>query len=370
MKILQLGKFYPIRGGVEKVMWDLTKGISSRGIDCDMLCATLDEEKTIDFGEHGHVFCVKALAKKAATMLSPAMVARLRRIAGDYDIIHVHHPDPMACLALMLSGYKGKVVLHWHSDILSQKVLLAFYEPLQRWLIRRADLIVGTTPVYVQNAPALKDVQHKVTYLPIGVEDVSKTPSCTPDLLEKLQGKKIVFSLGRLVPYKGYTYLVDAASYLNDSYHVVIGGDGPLREILEKQIVDSGLGDKVTLLGRVSDEELPAWYQSCSLFCLSSIWKTEAFAIVQVEAMSCAKPVVATSIPDSGVSWVNAHGVSGLNVPPEDPHALANAIMDICEEKTRYDDFCVNARARFETVFGFDRMIDGCIGLYQSILSK
>ncbi|MCI7619132.1 MAG: glycosyl transferase family 1, partial [Firmicutes bacterium] len=39
MRILQLGKFYPVRGGVEKVMYDLTKGISSLGIRCDMMCA-------------------------------------------------------------------------------------------------------------------------------------------------------------------------------------------------------------------------------------------------------------------------------------------------------------------------------------------
>lgn len=370
MKILQLGKFYPIRGGVEKVMWDLTKGISSRGIDCDMLCATLDGEQTISLSEHGRVFCVKAWAKKAATMLAPSMVSTLRRIAGDYDIIHIHHPDPMACLALMMSGYKGKVVLHWHSDILSQKLLLTFYEPLQRWLIKRADLIVGTTPVYVKNAPALKGVQHKVAYLPIGVDDVSTLSSKRPAALDGLSGKKIVFSLGRLVPYKGYSYLVDAAALLGDDYHVVIGGDGPLREELERQILEKSLQDKVTLLGRVSDEELPAWYQGCSLFCLSSIWKTEAFAIVQVEAMSCSKPVVATNIQDSGVSWVNAHGYSGLNVPPESPEALADAIRSICEDEEVYASFCTRARARYEEVFRYDGMIEGCLRLYRDILSK
>ena len=45
-------------------------------------------------------------------MLSPAMIFRLRKINKEYDIIHIHHPDPMACLALFLSGYKGPVVLH------------------------------------------------------------------------------------------------------------------------------------------------------------------------------------------------------------------------------------------------------------------
>jgi hypothetical protein len=75
--------------------------------------------------------------------------------AHEYDIIHVHHPDPMAALALFCSGYKGRVVLHWHSDILKQKVLLKFYMPLQRWLLKRAEVLVGTTPIYVKESPLL-----------------------------------------------------------------------------------------------------------------------------------------------------------------------------------------------------------------------
>ena len=112
MKVLQLGKFYPIRGGVEKVMWDLTSGLSARGIDCDMLCAELEKDEIIHLNEHGRVICVKAWMKKAATMIAPKMVSWLRKHKDEYDIIHVHHPDPMACLALRLSGYKGRVILH------------------------------------------------------------------------------------------------------------------------------------------------------------------------------------------------------------------------------------------------------------------
>lgn len=366
MRVLQLGKFYPIRGGVEKVMWDLTRGLSERGVDCDMLCATLDAPQTITLNDHGRVMCVKALAKKAATMLSPAMVTTLRRICGVYDIIHVHHPDPMACLALRLSGYKGKVVLHWHSDILSQKVLLMLYRPLQKWLIRRADVIVGTTPVYVEESPELRDVQQKVTYLPIGVDDMMLQEAAPEAIGARFPWKKIVFSLGRLVPYKGYTYLVQAAKYLDDGYQVVIGGGGPLREQLQKEIDELDLHDRVTLLGRVADEDLASWFRACSVFCLSSIWKTEAFAIVQVEAMSCGKPVVATRIPESGVSWVNRDGYSGINVAPEDPRALSDAIRAICDGDD-YVTFSANARARFESVFTFERMIDNCKKIYDSI---
>ena len=148
MRILQLGKFYPIKGGVEKVEYDLTTGLTEHGVDCNMLCATVkgkgNSEKR---GRHGRVIFCQTWKEIAGTMIAPSMITTLRRICRKYDIIHVHHPDPMACMALFFSGYKGKVVLHWHSDIVRQKELLTLYRPFQKWLIRRADLRVGTTPI-------------------------------------------------------------------------------------------------------------------------------------------------------------------------------------------------------------------------------
>lgn len=158
-RVLQLGKFYPICGGVEKVAYDLMSGLSEQNVYCDMMCAaTNGESRTISVNEHAKVICCHTLAKVAATMISPAMIFALKKVQDQYDIIHVHHPDPMACLALLLSGYKGKVVLHWHSDIQKQRILLRLYSPLQKWLIRRADKIVGTSPVYLSESPFLRKV--------------------------------------------------------------------------------------------------------------------------------------------------------------------------------------------------------------------
>ncbi len=151
LKILQLGKFHPIRGGVEKVMLDLTTGLSARGISCDMLCAATRGSYTIRLNDRARIIAVRSLANVKATMMSPAMIVRLRRICRQYDIIHIHHPDPMAALALRLSGFKGKVVLHWHSDILRQRQLLRLIKPLQTWLLKRADVIVTTSPPISNN---------------------------------------------------------------------------------------------------------------------------------------------------------------------------------------------------------------------------
>ena len=372
MKILQIGKFYPIIGGVEKVMFDLTCGLADHGVECDMLCANNDttEKKLIikEITKQNRIIICPTKIKMFATMLSPAMIKELKRRCNAYDIIHVHHPDPMAALALYMSGYKGKVVLHWHSDILKQAQLLKLYRPLQNWLIKRACRIVGTTPVYIKESPDLASVQEKCTYLPIGIDDVPYNKDAADKLRNQYAGKKIIFSLGRLVGYKGYEYLIDAAKNLGDDYIVLIGGAGPLKEKLQAQIEASNLSDKVKLLGRVSDEDLPNYYYATDLYCLSSTMKTEAFAIVQVEAMSSGKPVVSTRIPGSGVPWVNAHEESGLTVEICNAKALSDAFKTILEDDALYQKLAHGARKRFETLFRKEVMITKCLEIYKRLV--
>lgn len=393
MKVLQLGKFYPIRGGVEKVMWDLTRGLGERGVVCDMLCAYLpgdhiDHKDELFYDAAGRdsycedsvilrlnpcsrVVCVPAKKKLAGTMICPEMIKTLKKMlreaekeGGPYDVVHVHHPDPMAALALFCSGFRGRVVLHWHSDILKQRGLLKLFLPLQSWLIRRADKVVGTTPVYVAESPYLKHVQKKVSYIPIGIEPMTPSEKGVSHIRAHFEGKKLAFSLGRLVSYKGYGYLIEAAQYLPDDYVVVIGGQGPMMEELQDRIDELGLDKKVRLLGWVQDVDSADWYGAADVFVLPSIMKTEAFAIVQIEAMSCGTPVVATRIPGSGVSWVNRQGVSGLNVPIMDSKALAEAIVKVCDSK---DTFGPAAKVYFDENFTYKSMIDRCVDLYASL---
>lgn len=370
MKILQLGKFYPLQGGVEVVMHKLAVGLSGRGIHCDLFYASRDGDTSdIVLNDYCRIFRSKTLLEAKATMISPQMVWKLRRIHQDYDIIHIHHPDPMAALALYHSGFRGKVVLHWHADIIRQNQLLRYYKPLQSWLIRRADLIVGTSPVYIRESDALKKVQTKTTYVPIGV-----TPSDTqyvapmPAMLERFHGKTIIFTLGRLVLYKGFEYLVEAARHLPDDYVVLIGGSGNQRAALEAKIKSEGVSDKVYLLGFIPQQELTAYFKACRLFCLSSIDKREAFAIVQIEAMAFGKPIVSTNIPGSGVPWVNKDGVSGRTVEPCDSRALADAIIDVCNDEARYQQYCRQARERYEQHFRYETMIDRMEALYRRLV--
>lgn len=370
MRVLQLGKFYPILGGVEKVIYKLTTGISKHGINCDMLCTCADGNKLISLNPISNILCCGSRINLASTTFSISLIYKLQKICNSYDIIHIHHPDPMAALALLLSRYKGKVVLHWHSDILKQKRLLLLYKPIQNWLIKRACIIVGTSPVYVKKSPFLQNVQNKITYIPIGINQISPIPSEVNKIKELYSNKKIILSIGRLVEYKGYEHLIDSAKFLPDDYLILIAGDGPLRGALKSQIKEKHLDNKVKLLGYISNSDKYALYGACKVFCMSSVLKTEAFGIVQIEAMSCKRPVVATNIPESGVPWVNYHGISGLNVEPGEPEKLAKAFTTICEDDTLYERLSNQAFARYKQLFQKEDMIKKCITLYKYILSQ
>lgn len=359
-------------------MWDLTEGLSAAGVTCDMLCAQLrgdgpdDRDKALyqgdgifRFNAYGRVICVPAWTKKAATMIAPAMIGWVRRHAAEYDIIHIHHPDPMAALALRLSGYKGKVVLHWHSDIVSQRFFLSLYKPLQTWLIRRADRILGTTPVYIASSPYLKDVQEKCGYVPIGIAPIQYDAAHVEAIRARHSGKTLLFSLGRLVPYKGFSYLIDAMSLLPERFHLILGGKGPLKDALETQILEKNLQHRVNLLtGYISDETVYALFGAADIFVLPSVMKTEAFGIVQIEAMSCGTPVVATRIPESGVSWVNEEGVSGLNAEPADARSLSDAILAV---EARKESYAEGAARRFRECFSKEIIINKIISEYENL---
>lgn len=427
MRILHIGKFYPVAGGVEKVMYDLVSGLSARGVDCDMLCADADckGRREVRLNAHGRILVCRTLTKIAGTMLSPEMLFRTRQLLKSradggkpYDVVHIHHPDPMAALSLLLSGWRGPVVLHWHSDIVRQNLLLKLYKPLQNWLIRRSDVIVGTSPVYLRESPHLREVLgaevmdristgggkylivnefqlsprrrsfcfqnsgchiaeagrkvKKLAVLPIGVHRIIPSPEKVAELRSRFNDKKIVFSLGRMVPYKGFRYLVEAASLLPEDYVVAIGGSGPLRPDLESLAASKGLladggksqDAKVVFLGRVADKDLPQWYGAADVFCLSSVQKSEAFAIVQIEAMSCGTPVVSCNIPESGVPWVNRDGDSGIVVPVRDAKALADAIIAVTKDEEVRKQFSERALQRWQDLFEYEDMVGNCLELY------
>jgi rhamnosyl/mannosyltransferase len=148
---------------------------------------------------------------------------------------------------------------------------------------------------------------------------------------------------------------------------LLIAGDGPLREAMERQIERGHLGDRVVLLGMKSPAQLTPLYQACQVFVLASTEPSEAFGIVQLEAMAAGKPVVNTML-DSGVPFVSRHGESGLTVAPRDSHALAAAINRMLEDPVLRQGYGQAGRRRVQRDFSVKRMTSDTLELYGEVL--
>ncbi|MBQ6505590.1 MAG: glycosyltransferase [Flexilinea sp.] len=151
------------------------------------------------------------------------------------------------------------------------------------------------------------------------------------EIRQENAGKIICFAVGRHVPYKGYEYLIKASKYLDDRFRIFIGGTGPLTDDLKAQAAGD---EKISFLGRVSDEDLIAYYQAMDIFCFPSITKNEAFGIALAEAMYFGKPAVTFTIPGSGVNYVCLNGEDGIEVPNRDVKAYADAMKQLASDES------------------------------------
>lgn len=370
MKTLQVGKWYKAVGGVETARDNITNTLSSWGIQSDILCKNRTHEGgTYKVNDHCTAFVVGTsflLLSRVPICLREISV--MRKICNDYDIIDFHQPDPMSVVALMLSGYKGKVVTHWHADIASYFLLLRLYKPIQDWLLRRSDVIFASTPAIVETSPGLKGYEKKIEIIPYGIDEPTSYPELVEKIRKKYPNKKIIFGMGRLAEYKGFDYLIDAMKELPDEYVCLIGGKGPLHDQLEKHIQDLGLEKRVKLLGFLDDEHVSAYHDASMLFCMPSINNGESFGIVQTEAMAHGRPVVTTKVPMSGVSWVNADGKTGINVPVKDSQALAEAILKIGSDDALREKFGKNGRERFLSLFEKNVMVKSVLNVYKRLV--
>ncbi len=367
MKVLHLSKYYkPFSGGIEQVVADLCEGGNSKNIRSDVL-AISHEKKNKTYTINGvNVYSLKSNFKYASTDFSIGYISKLRNIIQEYDIIHVHLPNPLANLALFLANSKNtKIIIHWHSDIVKQKKLKFFYKPLQTWLLKKACSIITTTPIYGDYSEDLFDYKDKITAIPIGINpyNYSINTETISEIKEKYVNKKIIFSLGRLVYYKGFEYLVEACAKLPDNYVVLLGGNGEEKFKLIKKIEQLNLQDKFVLLGFVEDSDLPSYFAACDAFCLPSIEKSEAFGVVQLESFLFNKPVVSCNIPGSGVSWVNQNNISGITVEPKNSDKLASALILATQETTVFP----NLKKYFNENFSADVMVSRTIRLYNKL---
>lgn len=316
-----------------------------------------DNRATVREHENGFpVVRSGSFGKLFSTSLSPGLLRELRN--DDSDIVHLHMPNPAAVAAYLASGHRRKLVLTWHSDVVRQKLLGIAFGPFEQEILRRADKIIVASPNYLRSSEALRQHRDRCVVVPFGVPLNGDVP------VREDKREISILSVGRLVYYKGFEYLVRAMAYVDARLTIV--GEGPLRDSLELLAQELGVKNRVVFAGHVSDIETV--YREADIFVLPSIARSEAFGIVQLEAMRAGLPVINTEL-DSGVPWVSIHNVTGLTVPPKDEVGLAAAINRLISDPGLRASFAQAAKARVEQHFSLGKMVDSTLAIYKELMN-
>ncbi len=338
MKILQVNKLYaPHIGGIEKVVQDIAEGLNDR-LDIRTLVCQAKGKASNEIYNGVKLTRVKSWGIFFSMPVSFDFFKRFREMSKEADVILLHTPFPLSDIAVWLFRPKCKIIIWWHSDIIKQKIFRRLLSPFINFNLRRANSIITATEGHIKSSMYLKNYTDKCTVIPYGL-DFSKypIPSESDYLTKKLRNKtnfKLLF-VGRLVYYKGIDVLLRAMENVSEA-ELFIVGSGPL-----SGKIPSG----IHVLGSVPQEELLSAYADCDIFIFPSVANSEAFGLVQLEAMYYGKPVINTHLP-TGVPNVSIHGETGLTVKPGDSAQLANAINDLIHDKEKRKRFGENAYKR------------------------
>lgn len=368
MRVVQLGKYYfPYMGGIESHLYTLANELRDR-VDLDVIVSNTRLSTSRDVVRGVSVTRCGSAATVASTSLSPSMAFELSQ--RDYDVLHVHLPHPMGVASYLASRKppRHRLIVSYHSDVVRQQRLLALYAPLVERLLSRADVVIATSPNYLESSPVLSRFREKCQVIPYGI-DLSlfrATPSIeqrASEIRKRFPAKRLLIGVGRLIYYKGFEYAVRALAHVPDAHLLLVGG-GPLRQSLEQLASELGVSDRVHLIGEVHNDEIAPYYYASDVYLLPSIARSEAFGIVQIEAMASGLPVINTSL-DSGVPFVSRHEESGFTVPPADPAALGSSIRRLLDDDALRRRLGEAGRQRAERDFAKEVLAARLLALYE-----
>jgi glycosyltransferase involved in cell wall biosynthesis len=352
MRILIALTYYrPHVSGLTIYAERLARGLARQGHAVTVLTSRfhpgLPRREQVDGLEIIRVPVSAKISKGVIMPLFPIYAARLIR---RHDIINIHMPQfEAALLAALGRACRKGVVLTYQCDLslprgIFNRMVQSSLRPLNHIAARLADRIVATTDDYARHSSFLRRFIPKVVAIPPLIDMPVPDPSITRQLVDRwrLNGRARVGFAARFAAEKGVEHLLQALpavlEHLPDvqlvftgAYKDTVGEEeylATLSPLLERY------AGRLRFLDLLKPEEMPSFFASCDVLAVTSLNCTEAFGLVQVEAMLSGTPVVASDLP--GVREAVRRTGMGEIVPPADPAALAAALVRVIQRRQEY----------------------------------
>jgi len=367
----------------------LASGLRDRGIPVEIV--TTDPAASVSSVEVREGIPVRRFPTVRGDRLfypSPQLARWLRHAVDGYALLHTHNLHTLVPLAGSWAAHGAKVPVvltaHWHGGGHTpvRRVLHVPYRPVAGRVVRGAAAIIGNSEA--EAALLRRDFGKSlpITVIAEGIELPSATGNgsamgngSAPGVAEGgpgvaagaadpdgRTGWTTILAVGRLEAYKGVAQAVRAMPFLPPTYRLVVVGQGPDRDAIERAATDAGVADRVVLRGRVPDEELQAWYRQASVFV--SLSTHESFGLAVLEAAAGGVPVVASDIP--------AHRETTAFVPPG-RITLVSGATGAAEVAASIETALAQGRAMDTTGWqlpSWDDLVERTVAVYQRVLER
>ncbi len=282
-------------------------------------------------------------------------VAQKRRAT----VMHAHWVVPGGVIGAAAAPRLPLVVsLHGSDVFVSERVAPA--RTAARAVFTRAGFVTACSADLARRAVSLGAPNDRLEVVPYGVD----TARFKPDLAARASHRSelglahdapLLFTAGRLVRKKGFEYLIDALSQLPANTTLAIAGTGDLAEELRTRARDTGVADRVRLLGNVTQDAVGSWFAAADVAVIPSVrddsGNVDGLPNTVLEALATGTPVVAT--PAGGIGAVITDGTTGLLVPERDAGALASAAGALLRDRARAAALGHAARELVDARFGW-----------------
>ena len=271
--ILQIAKYYyPVEGGIETVTKYMAEGLTD--FDHVIICFSQDGITRMDTINGIKVYRIAPSMKVSSQDIAFTYYHYLKKIIYEEqpDIILLHCPNPFLYpITAKLMPRDAKLVLLWHSDILGKGMLYRMVNQFERRLLKKADLILATSPNYIHPSSPIYEFRDKTKVVPNGIirkefQWKKGDEKIVEEIRTKYHNKKIVFVVGRHATYKGINYLIEAEQFIQSDCVILIGGRGPETERLKAMTTS----DRVKFIGRIPNDYLRCYYYASDIFAFTS----------------------------------------------------------------------------------------------------
>ena len=335
MKILMiLNYYYPYISGVSEYARVLAEEFVARGNECTVICSNHSKLSETEIINGVKVVRAPVIMKISKGTVSPKFITFAKKLSKEVDIVCMHLPMLEAGI---ISHFipKEKLFPIYHCDVnlpkgALNKFIVSTMDRQHRKCLKRANKVLVTTVDYARSSRVAKDFESKLLEIHAPIKEV--TP-CE----KRADKEKIIGFCGRIVEEKGIDVLLAAYKILKEkrsNIRLRIGGDyknvagGSVYSTLTEYIETNGVKD-VEFIGMIPETEMGAFYSGLDVFTLPSVNSLEAFGLVQIEAMMCGTPVVASDLP--GVRTIVQNTGMGLVCKRGNAEDLAECIEKILD---------------------------------------